>query len=227
MTLTLETVERETGPKPDSAIIWLHGLGADGHDFVPIVEEMPLAPKQVRYVFPHAPVRPVTLNGGLPMRAWFDVLSLERSAGEDLAGIKASAAAVDELIGHEIQRGIDSRRIVLAGFSQGGALALYCAARQSRRLAGAIGLSTYLPRASQLAEEMVPANRDLPIFLGHGTGDPLVAPALGEMSRDALLAAGFSPSWHTYPMAHGVCPQEIGDIAAWLRNVLGADQLPG
>jgi phospholipase/carboxylesterase len=227
MTVTLETVEQETGPAPDAAIIWLHGLGADGNDFVPIVDQLPLAPHQVRFIFPHAPVRAVTLNGGLPMRAWFDVLSLQRGTREDLAGIKNSATALDALISREIARGIRSDRIVLAGFSQGGAMALYWGARASVRLAGIIGLSAFMPAAAQLAEELEPANRAVPIFMAHGSADPVVSPAWGEISRDALLAAGFSPSWHTYPMAHAVCPQEIADLSVWLGQVLDAHPPPG
>ncbi len=222
----LQTLERQTGAAPDAAVIWLHGLGADGHDFAPIVDELPLAPHQVRYVFPHAPVRPVTLNGGLPLRAWFDVLSLERDTREDVAGIKDSAAGVNALIDREIRRGIPAGRIVLAGFSQGGAVALYCGTRLTTPIAGIIGLSTYLPLAGRLEHELVAANRNMPIFMAHGSQDPVVAPAWGERSRDALRNAGFSPSWRTYPMAHAVCAEEVSDLADWLGQLLAADQSP-
>ena len=227
MSPELETLERATGPAPDAAVIWLHGLGADGNDFLPIVEELALAPHQVRFVFPHAPVRPVTLNGGLPMRAWFDVVSLQRDMAEDLAGIKASAAAVNALISREEARGIPPQRIVLGGFSQGGAIALYCGARQATPLAGIVGLSTYLPGAGQLAAELVPANLKVPVFMAHGDQDPVVAAAWGELSRDALAAAGFSVSWHSYPMPHAVCGQEIADLGGWLCDVLGGLYSPG
>ncbi len=227
MSAELETLERVTGPEPNWAVIWLHGLGADGRDFLPIVEELALAPHQVRFVFPHAPVRPVTLNGGLPMRAWFDVVSLQRDSGEDLAGIKASAAAVNALITREAARGIPAERVVLGGFSQGGAIALYCGTRQPVPLAGIVGLSTYLPGARQLAAELVPANLKVPVFMAHGEQDPVVAAGWGELSRDALAAAGFSISWHSYVMPHTVCEQEIADLGGWLRDVLGRLQSPG
>jgi phospholipase/carboxylesterase len=227
MSPELETLERVTGPEPNSAVIWLHGLGADGHDFLPIVEELALAPHQVRFVFPHAPVRPVTLNGGLPMRAWFDVVSLQRDAAEDLAGIRASAAAVDALITREAARGIPPERVVLGGFSQGGAIALYCGTRQLMPLAGMVGLSTYLPGAGRLAAELVPANLKVPVFMAHGEQDPVVAAAWGQRSREALAAAGFSISWHSYRMPHAVCGQERADLGGWLRGVLGGLQSPG
>ena len=227
MSTELETLERATGSTPDAAVIWLHGLGADGYDFLPIVDELRLSPHQVRFVFPHAPVRPVTLNGGLPMRAWFDVKSLDREGEEDVAGIAASAAAVTALIQREQARGIAPSRVVLGGFSQGGAIALYCGVRSATPLAGIIGLSTYLPRARQLSAELVTANLQAPIFLAHGTQDPVVAASWGEMSRDALRSAGFSPSWHTYPMPHAVCGEEIADLSVWLTEVLTATQSPG
>ena len=216
----LETLERATGPEPDATVIWLHGLGADGHDFLPIVDELPLASLQVRFVFPHAPVRPVTLNGGLPMRAWFDVLSLQRDTHEDVAGIQASASAVTGLIHREQARGVPPERIVLGGFSQGGAVALYCGTRTTVRLAGLVGLSTYLPRAQQLSEELVASNLDVPIFMAHGDQDPVVAREWGEVSRDALRQAGFAPSWRTYPMPHAVCGEEIAELGVWLQDLL-------
>jgi phospholipase/carboxylesterase len=211
----LETVEIATGPAPKLAVIWLHGLGADGHDFEPIVPELPL-PFPVRFVFPHAPVRAVTVNGGMRMRAWYDILGWGRDVPQDTAGIRASAAAVTRLIEREIARGVPAERIVLAGFSQGGAVALYTALREPRRLAGVLALSTYLPLADTLADEMTPANAGLPILMAHGTADPILPIALAESSRHSLQAAGYAVEWHVYSMAHAVCAAEIAAIGAWL-----------
>ena len=219
--MSLELIEVETGPKPTGTVIWLHGLGADGHDFEPIVPEL-VRPgeRALRFVFPHAPVRPVTLNGGYAMRAWYDIIALNRQAAEDEAGIRASQAAVATLIRRENERGIATDRIVLAGFSQGGAMALYTGMRYSEKLAGIMGLSCYMLLASRFEAERVAANQTTPILLGHGTQDPVVDPRLGEETRGLLEAAGYPVEWHTYPMPHSVCPEEVADIAAWLRRVL-------
>ncbi len=211
----LECVEIATGESPELAILWLHGLGADGHDFEPIVPELGLR-FPVRFVFPHAPVRPVTINGGMPMRAWYDILGFEPGAQEDAAGIRASAMAVTALVDREIERGMTSERIVLAGFSQGGAIALHTALREPRPLAGVLALSTYLPLASTLPAERHAANARVPIFMAHGTADPVLPLALAESSRRALEALGYAVEWHVYPMAHSVCLEEVGAIGAWL-----------
>ncbi len=219
--MSREAVEVETGAKPTAAVIWLHGLGADGHDFEPIVPEL-VRPgeRALRFVFPHAPIRPVTLNGGFAMRAWYDIVSLERRGPEDEAGIRASQAAVEALIRRENSRGIASGRIVLAGFSQGGGLALFAGTRYGEKLAGIMGLSCYLLLAGRLGAERSTANQATPIFLAHGLQDPIIAPALGEQARTALEAAGYPVEWHTYAMPHSVSPAEVADIAQWLRRVL-------
>jgi len=216
-----EAVEIETGTNPTAAVILLHGLGADGHDFEPIVPEL-IRPgeRALRFVFPHAPIRPVTLNGGFAMRAWYDLVSLERRGPEDEAGIRASQATVEELIRHENARGIATSSIVLAGFSQGGALALFTGIRYGEKLAGIMGLSCYLLLAGRLAAERGTANQATPIFLAHGLQDPVIAPALGEQARAALEAAGYPVEWHTYTMPHSLCLQELADLAQWLRRVV-------
>jgi len=214
MTQTLlETVEVETGPLPTAAVIWLHGLGADGHDFEPAVPQL-VRPggRALRFVFPHAPVRPVTLNGGMPMRAWYDIVRLNRLGPEDETGMRSSDAAVRALI--------PSARIVLAGFSQGGALALYTGTRFAEQLAGIVGLSCYLPIADKLKNEADAANRATPIFMGHGTLDAVVDPRLGAAAHAQLEAAGYKVEWHDYPMAHSVCIEELAAIAAFLQRVL-------
>jgi phospholipase/carboxylesterase len=218
----LETLEIETGPRPMAAVIWLHGLGADGHDFEPIVPELGLAATPaVRFVFPHAPMRAVTINGGAVMRAWYDILSLEGVRREDDAGVRASQASVEALIARETSRGIPAARLVLAGFSQGGAIALQTGLRHAERLAGIMALSTYVPLASTLAAEASAANRDVPIFMAHGRHDSLIPIERAMISREALRKAGYNVEWHDYPMEHAVCREEIDDIAAWLRRVLG------
>ncbi|MGP8034734.1 MAG: alpha/beta hydrolase [Steroidobacteraceae bacterium] len=219
--MSREAVEIETGAEPEGAVIWLHGLGADGHDFEPIVPELTRpGERALRFVFPHAPIRPVTLNGGFAMRAWYDIVSLERRGPEDESGIRASQALVEALIRRENERGIPSERIVLAGFSQGGALALVTGTRYPHKLAGIMGLSCYMLLAERFAAERVAANQATPIFLAHGLEDPIVAPLLGEHARAWLEAAGYPVEWHTYAMPHSLCPQEVADIAAWLRRVL-------
>jgi phospholipase/carboxylesterase len=217
----LDAIEITTGDAPRLAVLWLHGLGADGHDFEPIVPELRLR-FAVRFVFPHAPVRPVTINGGMQMRAWYDILGFDRRAKEDSAGIRASAVAVAELVDREIERGLSSDRIVLAGFSQGGAIALHTALREPRRLAGVLALSTYLPLAATLASERNAANAAIPLFMAHGTDDPVLPLELAENSRRALEAFGYSVDWHAYPMAHSVCMEEVGAIGAWLAALPAA-----
>ena len=216
-----DAVEIETGRNPQVSVIWLHGLGADGHDFEPIVPELvQRSERAVRFVFPHAPIRPVTLNGGYAMRAWYDIIALDRRAEEDVNGIRASQELVTAWIRRENASGIPSERIVLAGFSQGGAMALYSGTRYPERLAGIIGLSCYQPLAKRLDAERLAANQATPIFLGHGMQDPVVIPALGEAACRQLQAAGYAVEWHAYSMPHSVCPQEVTDIATWLRRVL-------
>ncbi len=221
-----EVVEIETGPNPTGSVIWLHGLGADGHDFEPIVAELSLPQSlALRFVFPHAPVRPVTINGGMAMRAWYDILSLERDGPVDEAGIRDSAGILDRLIVCERERGIESKNIVVAGFSQGGAIAIHTALRFPERLAGLMAMSTYLPLPQSFNAEVTdnPAagNQDLPIFMAHGSFDPMLPMHLGQGSAELLNDAGFDVEWHDYPMAHAVCAEEIADIRAWLLKVFG------
>jgi phospholipase/carboxylesterase len=213
----LETVEPAPRGAAELAVIWLHGLGADGHDFEPIVPELRLD-ASVRFVFPHAPIRPVTINGGLPMRAWYDIVGFD-AAAEDAAGIRASAAAVARLIDREVERGMPTERIVLAGFSQGGAIALQLGLREPRRLAGVLALSTYLPLAASLASEKSAANAAVPIFMAHGSDDPIIALAHADASRRALERERYSVDWHVYPMAHAVCAAEIRAVGAWLDGL--------
>lgn len=215
----LACVETQTGPHPERAVIWLHGLGADGHDFEPIVPELGLR-QAVRFVFPHAPVRPVTLNQGYRMRAWYDIIGLDRRAAQDEAGIRQSAGQIEALIAREGARGVPPERIVLAGFSQGGAIALHTGLRQDAALAGVMALSTYLPLEAQFAQERTAASQNVPVFMAHGTADPVLACALGEHSRDLLESLGYPVEWHAYPMAHQVCLEEIHAVSAWLQRVL-------
>jgi phospholipase/carboxylesterase len=219
--MSQDLIEVETGPNPVATIIWMHGLGADGHDFEPIVPELARkGERSLRFVFPHAPVRPVTLNNGYQMRAWYDIVSIQRSAAQDEVGIRASHAIVEALIRRENDRGIPSSKIVLAGFSQGGAMALYSGTRYPEKLGGIIGLSCYMLLESRFAAERSAANHTTPIFLGHGSQDPMVSPLLGEAARRLLETEGYPVEWHAYPMPHSVCPQEVLDIAAWLRRVV-------
>lgn len=214
----LETVEVTTGTAPVGTVIWLHGLGADGHDFEPIVPELNLS-ASLRFVFPHAPVRPVTVNGGMPMRAWFDILSLDTEGRADRAGIEASTVAVDALIAREIERGIPDHRIVIAGFSQGGAIALHTLLTTPHKLAGIMALSTFL--AVQDALSTASSRREIPIFMAHGQFDPVLPLEWGQTSADKLREAGYVLEWSDYPMAHAVCPQEIAAISQWLGGVFG------
>ena len=217
----LETVEVHTGPTPAGSVIWMHGLGADGHDFEPIVSEL-VRPgeRALRFVFPHAPLRPVTINGGLTMRAWYDIAGIGTHVQEDLAGLRASQLLIEALIAREGERGIAPERVVLAGFSQGGALALHTGARAAQPLAGIVGLSCYLPAARELAREHAAASLTTPILLAHGSEDPIVPASYGEQSRRALERLGYRVEWHLYSMPHAVCAAEIADIADWLRRVL-------
>jgi phospholipase/carboxylesterase len=212
----MQAVEINTGPNPQASVIWLHGLGADGHDFEPIVPELELA-RPVRFVFPHAPVRPVTLNQGMRMRAWYDILQLG-GGPEDEAGIRASQKLLEAMIAEEKKRGM--RSIVLAGFSQGGAIVLQTALRHAERLGGVAALSTYLPLNATLEAERSPQNRDLPIFMAHGQYDDIIPLARAEQSRTILERLGYPVQWHVYPMPHSVCPDEIEHISAFLREVL-------
>jgi phospholipase/carboxylesterase len=217
----LETLEVEPRAPADAAVVLMHGLGADGHDLESLVTELRLpASPSIRWVFPHAPIRPVTINGGARMRAWYDIAGLDRSAPEDEAGIRASAEAVFDLVRREHARGIPSERIVLAGFSQGGAMALFAALRWPERLAGVVALSTYMPLAATLASEAHPANASVPVFIAHGSFDPLVPPVAGERSRDLLRSRGHDVEWHAYPMPHSVCAEEVGDLRQWLLGAL-------
>jgi phospholipase/carboxylesterase len=218
----MDTIEIATGPKPDASIIWLHGLGADGRDFEPIVPELRLpASLQVRFVFPHAAVRPVTLNQGMRMRAWYDIFRLG-GGPEDEAGIRASQALVEALIAAENRKGVPFERIVLAGFSQGGAVALQTALRFGERLAGILALSTYLPLSAKLEGERSKAGSGLPIFMAHGLYDDVIPLARAEQSRKILAGQGYALEWRSYPMAHSVCAEEIADIARFVVRVLGA-----
>ena len=217
----LETIDVETAAKPDAAVIWLHGLGADGHDFEPIVPEIVRRGERAwRFVFPNAPVRPVTINGGMTMRAWYDLKGLDRKAAEDAAGFRDTDAQIRQLIAREGERGIPMNRIVLAGFSQGGAVSLYTVPRLPERLAGVMALSCYLPRESSFSDERAPANDATPIFMAHGQWDNVLAMSLGVLSRDFLRAQGYAVEWHEYPMAHAVCAAEIADIREFLLRVL-------
>jgi phospholipase/carboxylesterase len=224
MSNLLETIEIETAPNPAAAVIWMHGLGADGNDFAPIVPELALGSlPAVRFIFPHAPMQPVTLNNGQVMRAWYDVSfgDLEgRSRQADEKGVRTSQAAIGKLIARENKRGIASRQIVVAGFSQGGAIALEAGLRYPERLAGIMALSTYLPLAAKLEAEASAQNKDVPIFFAHGSHDPVIPLPMAVASRDKLRELGYNVDWHEYPMQHSVCMAEVADISAWLRSTL-------
>ena len=219
--MPLPCIEKTTGPNPRHAVIWLHGLGADGNDFLPIVPEL-VDPKwpPLRFVFPHAPVRPITINGGMAMRAWYDISGQEIAQRQDETGIRSSIVLLEELIEREIARGIPGENIFLAGFSQGGAIVLAGGIRHAQRLGGIVALSTYLPMAEKTDAEASAANRATPIFMAHGMLDPTISHALGEMSRDYLVQRGYAVAWHAYPMAHQVCMEEIADLRTWLGSRL-------
>ncbi|QID18853.1 alpha/beta fold hydrolase [Nitrogeniibacter mangrovi] len=218
----LPCVEIETGSTPTHAVIWLHGLGADGHDFEPIVDEFDVgALPPTRFVFPHAPARPVTINGGYVMRAWYDILSHDFSRRrEDPQGVIESARQIEALVARERARGVPDARIVLAGFSQGGAIALHTALRHPQRLAGVLALSTYVPLADTLAAEAADANREVPIFMGHGRDDDVIPCAFAEQSYRLLLAAGYPIDWEVYFTEHGIVMEEVRDVERWLCRVL-------
>jgi len=224
MSKLLDAIEIETGKNPAASVIWMHGLGADGNDFVPIVNELELdGVPAIRFVFPHAPMRPVTINNGYVMRAWYDV-SLDDLAGQsrraDEQGVRESQAHITALIEREAKRGVGAEHIVLAGFSQGGAIALQTGLRYPRKLAGVMALSSYLPLAESLPKEAAPANKATPIFMAHGTYDPIVPLMMGAGSMTMLTGLGYAVEWRQYPMQHSVCPEEIQDIGTWLRRVL-------
>ncbi|OGT13865.1 MAG: carboxylesterase [Gallionellales bacterium RIFOXYB12_FULL_54_9] len=221
MTAILPSITLDTGKNPGHSIIWLHGLGADGQDFVPIVEEIHL-PVAVRYIFPHAPHRPVTINGGFVMRAWYDIASNDIGARQDATGVRKSQTQIEALIAQEVARGIEPKNIFLAGFSQGGAVALHTATRQHVALAGVLVLSAYLPLAETLAAESTHPSKLTPIFMAHGRNDPIVPCTLGIASRVALQDSGYKTDWHDYPMQHTVSEQELRDIEAWLSTRLKA-----
>jgi len=216
----LPAVEVETGPNPHRCVIWLHGLGADGHDFVPIVKELGLTPQlPVRFVFPHAPLQPVTINGGYVMRAWYDIGYEDLTLKEDEKGVRESQRSVEALIEREMARGVKADQLVLAGFSQGGAIALQTALRQPFRLAGVLALSAYLALPDKLQAERAAANEDIPIFMGHGIEDPIVPLKLAQASCARLLELGYPVQWREYEMPHSVCEEELRDVAAWLGQI--------
>ncbi len=218
----LDAVEIETGPAPEAAVIWMHGLGADGHDFVPVVPELRLPETlRVRFVFPHAPLRPVSINRGAVMRAWYDIREERGELHADAPGVRESGQRVEALIERERRRGIPAAGIVLAGFSQGGAVALHAGLRHREPLAGILALSCSLPLADSLAVEASEANRQVPIFMAHGIDDDLVPLARARRSRDVLLGLHYRVTWREYRMAHAVCGEEVADLAAWLRGALG------
>jgi phospholipase/carboxylesterase len=220
----LDAIQLETGTAPQASVIWMHGLGADGNDFVPIVHELDLqGTPDIRFVFPHAPMRPVSINNGYVMRAWYDVKwgDLEgHSKQPDESGVRASEKLIAQLVERECARGIAAERIVLAGFSQGGAMALQTGLRFPRKLAGIMALSCYLPLAETFAAEARPENRKTPIFMAHGVQDGVIALEMATTSRDILRQHGYDVEWHDYPMAHSVCLEEIADIGTWLRRIL-------
>ena len=214
----LDTVERETGPLPAWSVLWLHGLGADGNDFVPILPELVRRDwPAIRFVFPHAPQRAVTINGGMRMRAWYDIVEADLRNRADMAGVRKSVVQVEALLAREIERGIPASRILLAGFSQGGAVALAAGLTRAEPLAGLVALSTYLPGLGGAdAPQPTPAARAQPLFMAHGTMDPVVPVFAGQASAQAMQADGMRVEWHAYPMAHQVCAEEIRDLGDWL-----------
>jgi phospholipase/carboxylesterase len=217
---SLDAIEIETGPQPAAAVVWLHGLGADGSDFVPVVDALELPDAPIRFVFPHAPMRAVTINQGYVMRAWYDIVSTDLERRADESGVRASQRLVEALLAREKSRGIPARRLLLAGFSQGGAIALQTGLRHPERLAGIMALSCYVPIAGSLEPERAEANRDVPVFMAHGLYDPIIPVRLARESRDLLARLGYDVEWHEYPMEHSVSPEEVEAIGAWLRRVL-------
>jgi phospholipase/carboxylesterase len=220
--MTLETIQIETAPNPSVTVIWLHGLGADGNDFVPIVRELDLSGcPAIRFVFPHAPTMPVTINNGYVMRAWYDILGTDIVRREDEAGLRKSQTLIEQLINQEKARGIKANRIVLAGFSQGCAMTLQTGLRHSEKLAGLLCLSGYLPVHTTVAQERHGVRLGTPIFLAHGRSDTVIPIDRAEKSRDMLKELGYAVEWHEYVMPHSVCPEEIDDISAWFKRILG------
>jgi phospholipase/carboxylesterase len=218
----LETIQIDTGPNPTVSIIWLHGLGASGDDFVPIVRELDLAGlPDIRFVFPHAPTMPVTINNGYVMRAWYDIVGIDLARREDEKGLRSSQAMVEQLIAQEKARGVPAERIILAGFSQGCAMTIQTGLRHPEKLAGLLCLSGYVPLHTTIAAERHPANQDTSIFLAHGRGDQVIPILRAEQSRDLLRSLGYKVEWHEYMMPHSVCQEEVDDISAWLKRVLG------
>jgi phospholipase/carboxylesterase len=219
----LDAVEINPPREPRACVIWLHGLGADGHDFEPLIPQLGIVDAlDVRFVLPHAPRRPVTINGGMLLRAWHDILAPDFRAGEDNQGIRESGQQLHDLVAREEASGIPAERTLLAGFSQGGAIALHAGLRYPRRLAGILALSTWLPLADTLANEGTAVNRSVPIMMAHGVQDPVVPLGLAERSRDTLRQTGYAVDWYTYQMSHAVCSQEVQAIRSWMVNVLGA-----
>ncbi len=219
--MSLQVLEAQTGENPRASLLILHGLGADGRDFVPVAQQLDLSPVgPVRYVFPSAPQIPVTINGGYVMPAWYDILGADLAQRQDEAGMRRTQAAIEQLIAREVERGIPAERIVLAGFSQGCAMALMTGLRHRQRLAGILGLSGYLPLADKLAAERSPANADVPIFLAHGRQDEVVALERATASRELLQGLGYAVQWQDYAMGHSLCLEELQDMQDWLRQVL-------
>lgn len=215
----LPAIERETGPDPEAAVIWLHGLGADGNDFAPIIPELRLPPGMaVRFIFPHAPSMPVTVNGGFVMPAWYDIFEMDIDRKIDTQGLLRSALEIDKFVRREIDRGISSKRIVIAGFSQGGAVAYHLVMSHSDPLGGLLAMSTYFATADTV--DYSSANKDIPIKIMHGEYDPVVPEALGRKATTLLVKKGYTVSYQSYPMEHGVCPEQIADISEWLQGVL-------
>ncbi|MEI7842112.1 MAG: alpha/beta hydrolase-fold protein [Gallionellaceae bacterium] len=219
MSSILPHITLDTAQSPSHSIIWLHGLGADGNDFVPIAEEMNL-PVAVRYIFPHAPEQPVTINGGYVMRSWYDIVATDIGSRQDAVGVRASQAEIEKLIAQERARGVSAKNIFLAGFSQGGAVALYTGLRHQEQLGGILALSTYLPLAETLPAEASSACSSIPIFMAHGRGDPIVPYSLGKLSEVKLIQQGLQVTWCEYDMPHSVCTEEVRDIESWLTQRL-------
>jgi phospholipase/carboxylesterase len=219
MTSILPHISLDIGKSPKHSIIWLHGLGADGEDFVPLAEEMNL-PVAMRYIFPHAPKQAVTINGGFIMRSWYDITEARIEARQDEAGIRASQAEIEKIIAQEKARGIAAGNIFLAGFSQGGAIALHTGLRQAEKLGGILALSTYLPLHERFTTEASSTAKDTPIFMAHGRNDPVVPYSLGKSSRDLLQQQDYQVDWHEYGMQHSVCQEEVGDIEKWLAGIV-------
>jgi phospholipase/carboxylesterase len=221
--MLLDTIEHETGPAPRWSVVWLHGLGADGRDFAPIVPELVRRDwPPLRFVFPHAPVRPVTINNGMAMRAWYDIVDFDLANRADEAGVAASVAQVEALVANEVARGVPRSRVFLAGFSQGGAVSLAAALRSAEPLAGLVALSTYVPSAGKAAAVLAAGASAQPVFMAHGRQDPVVPFQAGEQSAALLRSLGFDVDWHAYPMPHSVCVEEIRDLGDWMSRRLAA-----